>query len=157
VKNIENYINKNFDIFIKGTIMSSLLAHVKVVKGQEEKFEELQKELYNQSHANEDCIIRYEHYRGREVNSYYSLLVYPSYLDFLLKHQISKHHEEAGAQFGGVIESLDLEWLDPIEDAAPVGITEMEELPENAPQLAKDYIKTYPAIIQKWWLKLRKN
>ena len=52
---------------------------------------------------------------------------------------------------------LDLEWLDPIEDAAPVGITKMEELPENAPELAKDYIKTYPAIIQKWWLKLRKN
>ena len=66
--------------------MSSLLAHVKVVKGQEEKFEELQKELYNQSHANEDCIIRYEHYRGRDKNSYYTLLVYPTYLDFLLKY-----------------------------------------------------------------------
>ena len=49
--------------------MSSLLAHVKVVEGQEEKFEELQKELYKQSHANEDCIIRYEKYRGRERSS----------------------------------------------------------------------------------------
>ena len=135
--------------------MSSLLAHVKGVEGQEKKFEELQKELYNQSHENEDCIIRYEHYRGRDKNSYYTLLVYPTYLDFLLKHQISKHHEEAGAKFSGVIESLDLEWLDPIENAAPVGITKMQELPEGSPELAKDYIKTYPAIIQNWWLKLR--
>ena len=137
--------------------MSSLLAHVKVVEGQEEKFEELQKELYKQSHANEDCIIRYEHYRGRERNSYYTLLVYPTYLDFLLKHQISKHHEDAGAQFGGVIESLDLEWLDPIEEAAPVCITEMQELTENVPELAKYYIKKYPAIIQNWWIELRKK
>ena len=38
--------------------MSSLLAHIKIVEGQEQKFEELSKELYKQSHANEDCIIR---------------------------------------------------------------------------------------------------
>ena len=37
--------------------MSSLLAHIKVVEGQEEKFEKLQKELYNHSHAKEDNII----------------------------------------------------------------------------------------------------
>jgi quinol monooxygenase YgiN len=135
--------------------MSSLLAHVKVVEGQEKKFEKLQKELYRQSHANEDCIIRYEHYRGRERNSYYSLLVYPTYLDFLLKHQISEYHEAAGAQFPGVIKDLDLEWLDPIEGAAPVGITEMQELPTDSPSLAKDYIKSYPAVIQDWWLRLR--
>ncbi|MBT5662318.1 MAG: hypothetical protein HOJ05_01300, partial [Alphaproteobacteria bacterium] len=84
--------------------MSSLLAHIKIVEGQEQKFEELSKELYKQSHANEDCIIRYEYYRGRERSSYYTLLVYPTYLDFLLKHQISEYHEAAGAQYDGVIE-----------------------------------------------------
>ena len=89
--------------------MSSLLAHIKIVEGQEQKFEDLSKELYKQSHANEDCIIRYEYYRGREKNSYYTLLVYPSYLDFLLKHQISEYHEAAGAQYDGVIEDIDLE------------------------------------------------
>ena len=61
--------------------MSSLLAHIKIVKGQEQKFEELSKELYKQSHSNEDCIIRYEYYRGREERSYYTLLVYPTYLE----------------------------------------------------------------------------
>ena len=83
--------------------MSSLLAHIKIVDGQEQKFEELSKELYKQSHSKEDCIIRYEYYRGRERNSYYTLLVYPTYLDFLLKHQISEHHEEAGAQYDGAV------------------------------------------------------
>ena len=68
--------------------MSSLLAHIKIVEGKDQKFEELSKELYKQSHAKEDCIIRYEYYRGREKNSYYTLLVYPTYLDFLLKHFI---------------------------------------------------------------------
>lgn len=152
--NTENCINKLKRLL---EIMSSLLAHIKVVEGQEEKFEKLQKELYNNSHAKEDNIIRYEHYRGRERNSYYTLLVYPTYLDFLLKHQISEHHEKAGAQFEGVIESLNLEWLDPIDGAAPVGITKMQELPKDAPELAKEYVKTYPAEIQSWWEKLRKK
>jgi hypothetical protein len=127
--------------------MSSLLAHIKIVEGQEQKFEDLSKELYKQSHANEDCIIRYEYYRGREKNSYYTLLVYPSYLDFLLKHQIS--------QYDGVIEDIDLEWLDAIEDAAPVGITEMQKVPENSSDLAKEYGVSHAAEIQDWWLKLR--
>ena len=96
-----------------------------------------------------------EYYRGREKNSYYTLLVYPTYLDFLLKHQISDHHEEAGAQYDGVIESIDLEWLDPIDDAAPVGITKMEEIPSDASDLAKEYGESHAAEVQDWWLKLR--
>tara|TARA_B100000212_G_scaffold328430_1_gene292689 strand:+ start:97 stop:513 length:417 start_codon:yes stop_codon:yes gene_type:complete len=135
--------------------MSSLLAHIKIVDGQEQKFEELSKELYKQSHLKEDCIIRYEYYRGRERNSYYTLLVYPTYLDFLLKHQISEHHEEAGAQYDGVIESIDLEWLDPIDDAAPVGVTKMEPIPEDSSDLAKEYGESHAAEVQDWWLKLR--
>jgi quinol monooxygenase YgiN len=135
--------------------MSSLLAHIKIVEGQEAKFEELSKELYKQSHANEDCIIRYEYYRGREKNSYYTLLVYPTYLDFLLKHQISEYHEEAGAQYDGVIENIDLEWLDGLEDAAPVGITEMQKVPEDASELAKEYGESHAAEVQDWWRVLR--
>ena len=136
--------------------MSSLLAHIKIVEGQEQKFEELSKELYKQSHANEDCIIRYEYYRGRERGSYYTLLVYPTYLDFLLKHQISEYHEAAGAQYDGVIEDINLEWLDPIDDAAPVGVTEMQKVPEDASDLAKEYGVSHAAEVKDWWIKLRK-
>ena len=89
--------------------MSSLLAHIKIAEGYEQKFEDVSRELYKKSYENEDCIIRYEYYRGREKNTYYTLLVYPSYLDFLLKHQISEHHEQAAGNYGDIIESIDLE------------------------------------------------
>ena len=136
--------------------MSSLLAHIKIVDGQEKKFEELSKELYKQSHAKEDCIIRYEYYRGREKNSYYTLLVYPTYLDFLLKHQISDHHEAAAGNYGDIIEDIDLEWVDPVDGASKLGHTEMQKVPEDASELAKEYSETHAAIIQDWWLALRR-
>ncbi len=136
--------------------MSSLLAHIKIVEGYEQRFEELSRELYKKSHENEDCIIRYEYYRGREKNTYYTLLVYPTYLDFLLKHQISEHHENAAGNYGDAIDSIDLEWLDALEDAAPVGNTEMQKVPENASDLAKEYGDTHAAEVQEWWKELRK-
>ena len=49
--------------------MSALLAHIKIVEGHEKHFEELSRELYQKSHEKEDCIIRYEYYRGREKNT----------------------------------------------------------------------------------------
>ena len=83
-------------------------------------------------------------------------MVYPTYLDFLLKHQISEYHEAAGAQYDGVIEDINLEWLDPIDDAAPVGVTEMQKVPEDASDLAKEYGISHAAEVQDWWIKLRK-
>ena len=83
-------------------------------------------------------------------------MVYPTYLDFLLKHQISEYHEAAGAQYDGVIEDINLEWLDAIEDAAPVGVTEMQKVPEDASDLAKEYGESHAAEVQDWWMKLRK-
>ena len=135
--------------------MSTLLAHIKIVEGHQQHFEELSRELYQKSHEKEDCIIRYEYYRGREKNTYYTLLVYPSYLDFLLKHQISDHHEKAAGHYGDAIESIDLEWLDGLEGASPVGNTEMQKLPEDSSDLAKEYGETHAAEVQKWWLQLR--
>ena len=77
------------------------------------------------------------------------------YLKHFLKHQISEHHEKAGAQYDGVIEDINLEWLDPIDDAAPVGITEMQSIPEGSSDLAKEYGVSHAAEVQEWWLKLR--
>ena len=55
----------------------------------------------------------------------------------------------------GVIEDINLEWLDPIDDAAPVGITEMQSIPEGSSDLAKEYGVSHAAEVQDWWLKLR--
>ena len=71
--------------------MSTLLAHIKIVEGHEEKFENISRELYEKTHSNEDSVIHYDYWRGREKGSYYTLLAYPTYLDFLITHQISDH------------------------------------------------------------------
>ena len=83
-------------------------------------------------------------------------LAYPTYLDFLITHQISDHHEAAAGNYGDIIEDIDLEWVDPVEGASKLGHTEMQEVPDDASDLAKEYGETHAAIIQDWWLALRK-
>ena len=86
--------------------MATLLAHIKVVEGKEKFFEDLSRELFEKTHANEDQVIHYEYWRGRNRGTYYALLAYPSYLDFMLTHQITDHHEEVTAKYDGVIEDI---------------------------------------------------
>ncbi len=50
--------------------MSTLLAHIKIIEGNEEKFEEISRELYEKTHDNEDSVIHYEYWRGIEKGSY---------------------------------------------------------------------------------------
>ena len=137
--------------------MSTLLAHIKIVEGKEEVFENLSRALYEKTHANEDKVIHYEYWRGREKGSYYTLLAYPTYLDFLITHQISAHHEVAAAEYDGVIEDIDLEWLDPVDGASKLGPTEKQSVPEDASDLAKEYDKTHAVEVQNWWTALRGN
>ncbi|MEC9392168.1 MAG: hypothetical protein VYB67_03870 [Pseudomonadota bacterium] len=137
--------------------MSTLLAHIKIVEGNEEKFEEISRELYEKTHDNEDSVIHYEYWRGREKGSYYTLLAYPSYLDFLITHQISEHHESAAGNYGDIIADLDLEWLDPVDGASKLGSTETQEVPDDAPELAKQYDKDHAVVMQDWWQALRKG
>ena len=62
---------------------------------------------------------------------------------------------EKWAEIKTIIESIDLEWLDGLEDASPVGNTEMQKLPEDSSELAKEYGETHAAEGQDWWLQLR--
>ena len=135
--------------------MSTLLAHIKIVEGNEEKFENISRELYEKTHANEDSVIHYEYWRGREKGSYYTLLAYPSYLDFLITHQISEHHEAAAGNYGDIIADLDLEWLDTVDGASKLNPTEAQNVPEDATALAKEYDKDHSVVMQDWWLALR--
>ena len=43
-----------------------------------------------------------------------------------------------------------------MEGASKLGSTEMQEVPDDASDLAKEYGETHAAIIQDWWLALRK-
>jgi len=137
--------------------MATLLAHIKVVEGKEKFFEDLSRELFEKTHANEDQVIHYEYWRGRDRGTYYALLAYPSYLDFMLTHQITDHHEEVTAKYDGVIEDIDLEWLDPVDGASKLGPTDIQLLPSDAPELALQYDKDHAVLFQEWWNLLRKK
>ena len=83
------------------------------------------------------------------------MLASPSYLDFLITHQISEHREAAAGNYGDIIADLDLEWLDPVDGASKLNSTDAQSVPEDAPALAKEYDKDHSVVMQDWWLALR--
>ena len=75
------------------------------------------------------------------------------YLDFLLKHQISDHHEKAAGHYGDAIESIDLGG-DGLEGAYLLEIQKCRNCGRSS-DLAKEYGETHAAEVQEWWLQLR--
>ena len=77
--------------------------------------------------------------------------------DFLsfLAHQTSDHHETAGRELGKYIESIRLEWVDPIVGASKFAPTNSQPIPEDADELTKHYAVRTAAQIADWWLPLR--
>lgn len=134
--------------------MATLLAHIRVHAGMEERFERIASRLHAATHATEARVRRYEYYRGAEPGSYYSLLAFDDFLAFL-EHQTSSHHEASSPELGSVIADLRLEWLDPIESASELGSTDMQELPADASDLARRYHALFAADVRDWWLPLR--
>ena len=54
--------------------MATLLAHITVRPGAEVEFETLARTLYEQTHAIETGVLRYEYWRGSDERTYYTLL-----------------------------------------------------------------------------------
>ena len=75
--------------------MATLLVKLTIKEGKEARYEELQSELYRQTHELEPKVLRYEAWRAPEERTYYALLAYPDYASFMLDHQTSDHHEAA--------------------------------------------------------------
>ena len=134
--------------------MATILAHVKVKPGSEPRWEEIAKELYRRTHAEEQDVTRYEYWRGQAPGSYYVLLSFPSYNKFIV-HQASDHHEDAAPGLGEVMESINLEWVDPIEGASPLAPTNAEALWDGANDLQKQYHGAYAPAIADWWSQYR--
>ena len=128
--------------------MATLLCHIEINPGKEQEFEAVMKEMYRRTHAEEPNCIRYEYYRGAKPNLYYSLLSFTDRFAFL-QHQISDYHE--GFDFASMIKSLEMEWLDPVADAAPLRETEVGELPETASDLIREAAEIYVIQVQAWW------
>jgi phytoene dehydrogenase-like protein len=138
--------------------MATILAHITIKPGQEAVFEASAKRLYAGTHepGAEPAMRRYEYWRGQEDRKYYTLLAFDDYLGFLA-HQTSPHHEGEIGPLTDSIETITLEWLDPIQGAAPLTVTAPQALPVDASDLAKTYADMFPAQVATWWAAQRKN
>lgn len=134
--------------------MATLLAHITVRPGMAKRFEEIATELYAQSHRIEPNVRRYEYWRGARENTYYSLLSFDTYNDFL-GHQTSDHHESASPLLGEVIDAIRLEWVDPLQRASPLAPTDAQDVPEDATELERVYSKRFMAQVADWWIAQR--
>jgi quinol monooxygenase YgiN len=134
--------------------MATLLAHITVKPGSEERFEGIARDLYERTHANETGVLRYEYWRGGDPRTYYTLLSFDDHRAFI-RHQTSDHHESASPAIGETVEALRLEWVDPIVDASPLPTTAAQEAPSGADELTVKYTDRFAAEIADWWLAQR--
>jgi len=134
--------------------MSTLIAHITVVEGGEAAFEALARELHETSHRDETGLRRYEYWRAAEPRHYYTLIACDDFRAFIA-HQTSEHHESASPRLGKVIESLRLEFVDPVQGASDLPPTDMQEALPDADELTLAYTRRFAAKVADWWLPLR--
>jgi quinol monooxygenase YgiN len=131
--------------------LATLLVHLKVREGQEQEFETMAKDLYRATHELEPGCRRYEYFRGAEPRRYYCLLSFDDFVAFI-EHQASDHHE--APDYEAILEDVRIEWVDPVQGAAPLVPTASQEMPASASDLMKTYSETFAAQTQEWWSKL---
>lgn len=134
--------------------MATFLAKIKVYEGKEAEFEAVAREMFYETHKNEPTCRRYEYWRGVEPRSYYCMESFDNYMGFM-QHQTSDHHE--APDFDSLLESVELEWIDPISGACDLTETNTMALPDDASELMRQYAENMPVVIQAWWLKLRQK
>ena len=137
-----------------GTPMATLLARVTIKKGCEARFEEVARQMYERTHADEEDVRRYEYWRGAEPRTYYCLESYADVVGFL-KHQSSAHHHHFGPDFRDLIEGIKMEWVDPIGQASPLAPTNNQELPVDATEQMKTLYPRFASIYASWWESVR--
>jgi quinol monooxygenase YgiN len=130
--------------------MATLLAHITVRPGAEAEFEAVARTLYDRTHSTETGVRHYEYWRGAEARTYYTLLSFDDHRAFIA-HQTSDHHEAASSVLGGLIESLRLEWVDPVPRASELPPTLMQDPLPDADELVIAYTERFGAVVPEWW------
>jgi quinol monooxygenase YgiN len=129
--------------------MTTLLAHIRIKPDKLEKWEAIMADMVRQTHATEPGVVRYEYWKGEAENSYYCLLSFRDKWAFY-HHQMSDHHE--GHDFGDVLESIRLEYVDPVTNAAPgLSRTQDPPLPPDASESMRIAQERFPLTIAPWW------
>ncbi len=134
--------------------MATILAHITIRPGTEAEFEAIAKDLYANSHGMERGLRYYEYWRGAAERTYYTLLAFDDHRAFI-EHQTSDHHEASSPRLGPVIESIRLEFVDPIAGASPLPPTKHQEAPAEADELTIAYTKQFAADVAQWWYSMR--
>jgi quinol monooxygenase YgiN len=134
--------------------MATILAHLTIKPGCEQRFEAIAKDLFAGTHLHEPKMLRYEYWRGHDPRTYYTLLSFDDHRAFI-EHQVSDHHESASPQLGEVCESIRLEWVDPIAGASDLPPTDHQPAAEGADELTRRYTDRFAAKVADWWLALR--
>jgi quinol monooxygenase YgiN len=130
--------------------MATILAHIRVKPGTEAEWESIARELFASTHEHETGVRRYEYWRGSEPRTYYTLLSFDDFRTFIA-HQTSEHHETASPKIGACVESLRLEWVDPVEGASDLPPTASQDVPDDADELTNTYAQRFAAQIADWW------
>ena len=134
--------------------MATLFVKIKVQEGKEAAFEEVTRALGVETAKEKGCQL-YAYYRAPEPRTYYCLLVFDSYADFLV-HQVSDHHEKLiTPRVGELFEAFETEWLDAIKGASVGPPTEHQSPGEGATEKELFYAEAMPAMVQEWWVSLR--
>lgn len=129
--------------------MTTLLAHIQIKPGKEEKWEAIMRDMVTQTFATEPGVRRYEYWKGQEENSYYCLLSFTDKWAFY-HHQMSDHHE--GHDFGDVLAGIKLEYIDPVEGAGGgLSHTDDPPLPADATPAQRTAQERFPLSIPAWW------
>jgi quinol monooxygenase YgiN len=129
--------------------MATLLAHIQIKPGKEEKWEAIMRDMVRETLSTEEGVIRYEYWKGQEPLNYYCLLSFQDKWAFYY-HQMSDHHE--GHDFADVLAGIKLEYLDPVKEAGGgLPPTLDPALPADASQNMKIAQERFPLDIAGWW------
>ena len=134
--------------------MATILARITVQPGTERDFEAVARELYVASHDSEPGLRRYEYWRAQDERTYYAFLSFDDHRAFIA-HQTSDHHEGATPEFGRIIESLHLEFVDPVTGASDLPPTAHQDAAPDADELTLAYTRRFAAREAEWWTGVR--
>ncbi len=128
--------------------MATLLVRLLVKPGMEDRFEAMITDLVDQTLTHETSVIRYEYWKGQEPRSWYALLSFTSKTAFF-SHQDAEYHRNQ--PYDECVESMNLEWLDPVTGASPLPRTLNPPLPaDTAPNLL-EWEQRSPIQLAQWW------
>ncbi|MFK8048335.1 MAG: putative quinol monooxygenase [Halioglobus sp.] len=130
--------------------MSTLLAKIQIHPGKEADFESLMAFMYEETHRTEAEVLRYEYWRGQEPGFYYCLLSFSDSISFW-KHQASDHHEGEMQRFTDCIAALELEVVDPVQQASPLPPTVAGKDPQGESTAVQEQAALFPINEAQWW------